>query len=105
MKRGESSAQDPIANLDWTEGEEEQERQLVGKWFSQKAIRVGGFANPVQLAWGLKERVVVTPHPGNMYVFTFDTKKICDRILKDSPWTIKGDLLNLKKWSGSVSSE
>lgn len=95
----ESSRKEPVADLDWNEGEDEQDRQLVGKWFSKKAIRLGGFANLVQLAWGIKDRVVVSPHPDNMYVFTFDTKRLCDRILKDSPWTIKGDLLNLTKWS------
>ena len=74
------------------------EKLLVGKLFATKKQGLDVLKDLIQRAWRPRGKVGVSVESQNLFVFSFDTLRDIDRVLKDSPWTVNGNLLNIQKW-------
>lgn len=87
-------------DLNWGESSRQSggDKLLVGKLFATKKQGLEVLKDLIQRAWRPKGKVGVSVASPNMYVFSFDNPRDIDKVLKDSPWTINGNLLNVQRW-------
>ena len=87
-------------DLNWSGAADQRggEKLLVGKLFATKKQGLDVLKDLIQRAWRPHGKVGVSVESQNLFVFSFDTPRDIDRVLKDSPWTVNGHLLNLQKW-------
>ncbi|KAL7212957.1 hypothetical protein ACSBR2_015620 [Camellia fascicularis] len=78
---------------------------LVGKVLASKLLNRTAVSKIIQSAWKTIEAVVVSPWPDNVFLFRFGTLEDRQKVLRDAPWSIMGNLLVLQplKMGCSVS--
>jgi hypothetical protein len=72
---------------------------LVGKLISFKPVAKSVIKNNILQAWQFLKSLTTEYKEDNKMVFIFEDMEDLTRVLKNSPWNIKGTPLFLKHWS------
>lgn len=78
---------------------------LVCRVLSIKTVNNKAIIDVLQNTWNLGPNVHIKTLDRNLVAYTFSNAKDRDRIEEAGPWSIKGALLNLKKWSSDLTLE
>jgi hypothetical protein len=72
---------------------------LIGKLISLKPVAKSVINNNILQAWQFLKSLTTEDKEDNKMVFILEDLKDISRVLKNSPWNIKGTPLFLKRWS------
>lgn len=79
---------------------------LVGKILTQKVLHKPVVSRIIQNAWKIRKAVAISPWADNVYLFRFENAKDRQKVLREAPWSIMGNLLVLQALiTGSSVSE
>ena len=95
-----NTSKSKVVDLVWEGSEDKvgQEWMLVGKLLTKRNFNRGALEELVRRAWGTKGKVEINGSGNNQFIFAFQLKSDFDRVLRDSPWTVSGHILNLQVW-------
>ncbi|OMO73700.1 hypothetical protein CCACVL1_17176, partial [Corchorus capsularis] len=71
---------------------------LVGKILADKPINRRGAVGVLSNMWHGKDAPTIRKFGGNIFGFAFKSEKAMNLALDNSPWTVMGNCLSLKKW-------
>lgn len=83
--------------------EEANNLAFIGHLISKKSINNKAIIVVLHSTWNLGPNVLIKPIDRNLISCTFKRKADMDKIEETGPWSIKGALLNLKRWSPELS--
>lgn len=69
---------------------------LVGKVITDKLLNRGAVKSILDKAWGSPSGLQVVDVGFNLFLFTFNSPKKAEEILKKSPWYVMNKLINLQ---------
>jgi hypothetical protein len=78
---------------------------LVGKIISLKPFSKSSSKSNILHAWQILKPIITEDKEDNKMVFTFEDQDDLARVLKNSPWNIKGTSLFLKCWENDETYE
>ncbi|CAL1390385.1 unnamed protein product [Linum trigynum] len=80
---------------------------LVGKIFSERDINKRSMSGMINGAWSHFCEPVVqeVPRTKNTFMFTFDNKEEMNRAWAGRPWSVSGNMLQLKLWDDSMKPQ
>lgn len=98
---------DDLVNLDWGESEAEEVNRftMIGKIMINKFLNKGAVKALIQRSWNAKGVINITDLKENLFLFNFSEEDDFVRVVRDSPWTIMGNLLVLSEWSELMTIE
>lgn len=70
---------------------------------TEKVLKRNIVKNIILKGWNMLKGLPVTEVSQNVHLFPFEKEEDCARIICDDPWTIMGNLLNVKQWSSSMA--
>lgn len=76
---------------------------LVGKLISHKIINPKAITYVLLSTWNLGPNVQVSPTDKNMVTCTFQNAKDRQKIAESGLWSVKGSILNLKRWDPNLT--
>ncbi|KAI8016696.1 hypothetical protein LOK49_LG05G01921 [Camellia lanceoleosa] len=79
---------------------------LIGKILTQKVLNKPAVSRIIQNAWKVRKEVAISPLADNVYLFRFENAEDRQKVLRETPWSIMGNLLVLQALvTGSSISE
>lgn len=82
-----------------------EENTLLGQLITNKKINSISIISVIQSTWNLDQNVQLRLLDKNMVVCTFKRKSGMLRIEENGPCTIKGAILDVKKWNTNLTLE
>lgn len=73
--------------------------KLIGKIVTNKFLNRGAVKSLILRNWNPKGDVNISDLKDNMFLFNFADEEDFIRVVRDSPWTVLGNLLVLSEWS------
>ncbi|CAL1408674.1 unnamed protein product [Linum trigynum] len=79
---------------------------LLGKMLSENRVAMAKAAGAARYAWGCYGEVNIQPtETQNLFLFTFNSEEIRDRIWRDRPWSLSNTLTAIEKYNGRGKPE
>ncbi|KAF7820596.1 TMV resistance protein N-like [Senna tora] len=97
-------SEDSPLMLDWDESKASRVRKklLIGKLITEKSLNRNTVKSMIAKGWGISKGLNISEVSQNLFIFSFDKEADCDRVIRDGPWSILGQLLNVKRWSPEI---
>ncbi|OVA19031.1 protein of unknown function DUF4283 [Macleaya cordata] len=72
---------------------------LLARLYTETPKSALQIRNAVRFVWGSESRITVVPVENGYFLIRFQSDADLHWVLKESPWTIFGDLLVLQRWN------
>ncbi|CAL1366144.1 unnamed protein product [Linum trigynum] len=79
---------------------------LLGKMLTESKVAVAKAAGAARYAWGCYGEVNIQPtETQNLFLFTFKSREIRDKIWEERPWSLSNTMTAIEKYSGRGKPE
>ncbi|CAL1397337.1 unnamed protein product [Linum trigynum] len=79
---------------------------LLGKMLTESRVAMAKAAGAARYAWGSYGEVNIQPtETQNLFLFTFSSEEIRDRIWRDRPWSLSNTLTAIERYNGRGKPE
>ncbi|KAJ1390976.1 Zinc finger, CCHC-type [Sesbania bispinosa] len=78
---------------------------LIGKIISRKLINKTTTKTMILKGWGAIDKVSISDIGPNKFLFHFTDEDLMKRIIREAPWNVLGNHLNIQPWNPELSIE